>query len=77
MANATEQLISIESPCGDLLILTTESAGGVYGAIEEVETWANIGRLQAFYLHDDSTLVIGKTDAKNGALVVAYVDFLG
>ena len=74
MANATEKLISIESACGGISILTVESAGGIYGVMDEVETFANIGRLEVFRLRDQ--LVIGRRD-ETSAVVVAYVDFLG
>ena len=73
MTNATEKLISIESACGGISILTTESAGGIWGVMDEIETWANIGRLEVFRLRNQ--LVIGRRDATS-AVVVAYVDLV-
>lgn len=69
----TEKLISVESTCGGLLILTVESAGGIYGVLPEVEDFANIGRLDVFRLRNQ--LVIGRQDATS-TVVVAYVDFI-
>lgn len=68
-----EKVISIESTCGGLLILTVESAGGIYGVLPEVEDFANIGKLDVFRLRGQ--LVIGRQDATS-AVVVAYVDFI-
>lgn len=74
MVNATEKLISIESACGGIGILTVESAGGVYGVMEEIETFANIGKLELFRMRDQ--WVIGRQDDR-ASIVVAYVDYMG
>ena len=74
MATTAEKMISIESACGGILILTNESAGGVYGVMDEIETFANIGKLELFYIRCGQ-LVVGRQD-ENAVTIVAYVDFI-
>ena len=73
MTASNEKLISIESTCESLLILTVESAGGVYGVMDQIEEFANIGELELFRLRDQ--WVIGRQDS-TASVVVAYVDYL-
>lgn len=74
MATTTEKMINIESACGGILILTNESAGGVYGVMGEIEEFANIGRLELFYIRGGQ-LVVGRED-ENAVTIVAYVDYI-
>ena len=74
METTVEKMISIESACGGILILTNESAGGVYGVLSEIEEFANIGRLELLYLRDGQ-LVVGRED-ENAVTIVAYVDYI-